>query len=377
MKIAYCIESLYNSRGTERVLTVCANMLCHDYDITIITAFNHDKSDYYKLDKKIRRVDLGVETVNVRRWSSLVYNPTKERYKKQLSEYLFANKQDIVVSLGGLEMYFLPSIKDGSKKVLWFHFSFNISRLFVAESYLRLIRPFAYSLQTIRRVVYARRFNQIVVLSKSDLKSWSKYCRHCTYIYNPLTIKVSQTSTCKNFQAIAVGVLGIQKGFDYLVDAWEIISRKHPNWCLNIFGDGPDREKLQNQIRRNKLESVVKLKGITNNIAKEYSNHSLFVLSSRAEGFGLVLVEASAFGLPLVSFNCPQGPSEIIENGVNGFLVEQIGDVKSLADAIDVLISNEQLRLKMGKNALVSSKRYSEDVIIKEWHKLFCQLIDL
>lgn len=371
IRICYCIEALYNSRGTERVLTKCANLLSNDVEVTIVTAFQEGRPDFYTLNKNIKRVDLGVIDNGK---NSFFYNPRKKRYKKLLEEYLLSEKFDIVVSLGGLESQFLYKIKDNSKKILWFHFSYDISNLFIRERHKGIIADVMVWLHTKRRVWYANKMDKVVVISKSDCNMWLKHCPKATYIYNPLTISTNDTSTCDKKTAISVGVLGVQKGYDYLIDSWATVAKKHPDWRLDIFGEGPDHNKLQKQIDRNGLHGIINLKGRTNNIVSEYLTHSIYVMSSRAEGFGLVLVEAAACGLPLISYDCNYGPNEIITAGENGILVDRVGDIQGLSNAIVSLIEDGDKRREMGRKAKELSARFEEENIKSEWLRLFNEL---
>lgn len=372
MKICYCIEALYNSRGTERVLTQCANMLCEDAEITIVTAFQNGQPDFYSLSEKIRRVDLGVTDYKN---NSFFSNPRKKEYKKKLNVFLLQEHFDIVISLGGLESQFLHKIKDGSKKILWFHFAFDISNLFIKENHKGFIANVMVWLQTKRRVWFANKMDKVVVISKSDKQIWDKHCKNVTSIYNPVTISSNNISLCNQPAAIAVGVLGVQKGFDFLINAWSQVYLKHPDWHLDIFGDGPDKSLLQEQITSNGLQNVVHLKGRTNDIVTEYLNHSLYIMSSRAEGFGLVLVEAAECGLPLISYDCNYGPNEIIIDGDNGILIKEVGDINGLSDAINTLINNPDKRKEMGIRAKELNKRFSESRIKKQWIDLFNDIL--
>ena len=370
-RIAYIIEGMYNSRGTERVLAKCANFLSDDFNITVVTAFQNGKSDYYILNKKIRRIDLGVTDYKN---NSLFHNPRKKDYKKKLNDFLLIEQFDIVISLGGIESQFLHEIKDGSKKILWFHFAYDISNLFIREKHKGIIADIMVWLQTKRRVWFANKMDKVVVLSQTDCKKWQKYCNNVTYIYNPLTISATGTSSCEINSVIAVGVLWAQKGFDYLIDAWSEVYQKHPDWHLDIFGEGTDREMLQNKINQYGLQNHIYLRGKTNNIESEYLSHSIYVMSSRAEGFPLVLLEASSCGLPLISYDCNYGPNEIIQNGKNGILINEVGDIKGLSNAINYLIENPEERKKMGKCAQELSERFEPEKIRREWTNLFNEL---
>lgn len=283
------------------------------------------------------------------------------------------NHQDVTVSLGSLEFFFLPDIKDGSKKVFWFHFAFNYDLMTSRYTRFQWLNSCIGHLKRRRRIRIAKKFDKVIVLSKNDLKSWRKYLNNVTYIYNPITINPKLVVDYRVKRAIAVGRIEYQKGFDYLVKVWTKVHDNYPNWQLDIYGGGAknDIDGLQKQIDASNLHGIVNIKGRTDDIAKAFSVHSIMILSSRYEGFGLVLVEAAACGLPLVSFDCEQGPSEIIEEGKNGYLVSPIGNINGMANAIYKLIQDENLRKSMGAKAKQMSEQFSLGKVYKEWLNLF------
>lgn len=368
MKIAYVVDCMYNSGGTERVLTVCANALSEYHDITIVTAFQQRRSDCFSLSPNIKRYDLEIS-------EDMSGSQKKRIYKSKLSQYLRHELFDIAVSLGGMDLDFLHSINDGSKKIIWLHYAIDIAQTTWVGPNPTVLQKVKAQLQTWKRIYHAKKYDKIIVISKADLEKWQKYTHKAICIYNPLTINSSVTSNLLYKCVIAVGRLYYQKGFDYLINAWSLVAEKHPDWHLNIFGEGGARDALQNQIDGLSLQRRVTLCGTTSEIEKEYAKHSIFVLSSRAEGFGLVLVEAASCGLPLVAFNCPSGPSELVLNGKNGLLVNKVGDVSLMARAICNLIEDEELRKKMGIEAQEFSKLFQVENIIPHWNKLFSAIM--
>lgn len=372
MKIAFTIDAMYNSGGMERILTTIANHLSQNYTVYIITAFQKDRPYFYRLDHKVHSFDLGVVVPNVSHFT--FYAPVKKAYWMRLKEFLFSEHFDVVTSLGGLDLDFLPKIHDGSKKIVWFHFAIDIAKTTWIKGKDIKSRIIA-NLITLRRIYYARKYDKIVVLSKTDLRRWLRYTNKVVTIYNPVTIFVDGSSECKSKRVIAVGRLDYQKGFDYLIKAWKQIYKEYPDWKLDIYGDGPLRKELEVQIKDNGLSHVLHLQGVSSNIVREYRNHSFIVLSSRAEGFPLVLIEASACGLPIVSYDCPSGPSEIVEHGENGFLVSPVGNIDAMANRVMQLIADKSLRQKMGQRSLELSQRFKLENIATEWIKLYNQLV--
>lgn len=360
MKIAYLIEGMFNSGGMERVLSVCANTLCNKIDVSIVTLYQKNRSYYFHLDKEVTVYDLAIEDIS-----------NKKEIKIKLENFFHSHKFDIVISLGGIDMYYLHSINDGSKKILWFHFAIDIAKTTWIGKNPNLAKRIKAQIQTWRRIFHARFYKKIIVISLADLNKWKKYTRNATLIYNPITIEDPIVSNLKSKSVISVGRLDFQKGFDYLINAWNYVNIKHPDWSLYIYGEGPLRDALQKQIDELYLTNSILLCGRVTNIVEKYKQNSIYVMSSRAEGFGLVLLEASSCGLPLVSFNCPSGPSEIIEDGKNGFLINKVGDIQQLANKINLLIENSELRNYMGKNAKKNVRLFSIQNISYKWIDLF------
>jgi len=171
---------------------------------------------------------------------------------------------------------------------------------------------------------------------------------------------------------VAAGRLARQKGFDRLVAAWALVARKHPDWRLNIFGAG-EPEALQARIDKKKLTDVVTLKGFTDEPYQRFAESAIYAMSSRSEGFPMVLLEAMGCGLPLVSFDCPTGPADIIQDGRNGLLVRD-GDIKGLAAALNRLIDDPELRRRMGATGVELAKDYAPARIATRWEDLFAEL---
>lgn len=364
MNITFILESSFSSGGMERMLATIANALSDTYNVTVLTAFNEGRKDFFPFKEGVKRVDLHIERAKFPRPKEL-----KGEYKTRLEDWLMENRQDVTISLGSLEFFFLPDIKDGSKKVFWFHFAFNYDLMTSQNSRCKLLNFVRGQLKRTRRLMVARRYDASVVLTNIDLASWRRYLKNIVRIYNPLTIAPVSVNDYGVKRAIAVGRIQPQKGFDYLVEAWSIIHVKYPDWHLDIYGDGTkdDISFIENLINDKKLKGIVNLMGSTSDIAKAYSEHSIMILSSRYEGLGLVLVEAASCGLPLVSYDCEQGPSEIIDEGKNGFLVSPVGNIKGLADAICKLIQDENLRKTMGAKAKLMSEQFSLEKNTQDW----------
>lgn len=371
MKIAYCTPSLYIPGGVERVLTTKANYLADvaGYDVYIILTDGKGKAPYYPLSDKIHVISLDINFEEL--WSlsfvkkGLVYLKKQRVFKKKLSKVLCDIKPDITISLLRREINFLCDIKDGSKKVGEMHINRQNYRNFEAgdTNFIKKVFEKYWMSSLIKQL---KRLDCFIVLSEEDKKNW-KELDNVTVISNPLPpIEVSQTSTTKNKKVIAVGRYVYQKGFDLLVEAWDIVVRKHPSWHLYIYGRGDKNnyKKVDNCHFENAVE----------NINDKYAESSIFVLSSRFEGFGMVIIEAMKCGVPAVSFACPCGPKDIITNGKDGFLVEN-GNTQKLAERICYLIEHDEERKGMGGHAIETAKKYDINEIGKRWVSLFNNLL--
>ena len=216
---------------------------------------------------------------------------------------------------------------------------------------------------------HVKRLHKFVVLTDDDRQSWPELNNVVT-IPDMLSFEPKLISPMTEKRILAVGRYCYQKGFDLLLEAWASIQQKTPDWRLDIYGDG-DRRPYQQLIDELKIDrSRCSLNSRTSDIEREYANSSMFVLSSRFEGFGLVIVEAMACGLPVVSFDCKFGPGSIIMDEEDGLLVEK-GNVKNLSDAMLRLASDNDLRLKLARNAKQSVSRFSKENVAKMWQDLF------
>lgn len=373
MKIIYCIAGTCHSGGMERVLANKANYLTgHGYEVVIVTTDQRGLPPFFPLDGQIRCIDLGInyEENNGKSFANkLLHYPLKQyRHQKRLAAILKREKPDITVSMFCNDAGFITRINDGSKKVLEIHFS-KFKRLQYNRKGLWRLADLWRSKQDEKTV---RRFDKFVVLTEEDKGYWGNL-PNITVIPNANTFATSQAAALENKKVIAIGRYTYQKGFERLIEAWNILSPGFPGWKLDIIGNGEERDKLQDLIHAYHLDGQVTLVSPTKSIDKVYLDASVLVMSSRYEGLPMVLLEAQAFGLPIVSFACKCGPKDIVANGETGFLVEE-NDIEGLARQLVKVMKDKNLRKQMGRKAKEASLRYAEDAVMAKWTALFDSL---
>lgn len=375
MKIAYILSTLTNKGGVERIIIDKANALAErqGIEVYIVCAAGHDN------DVPGFNVDSRVHIVNF----DLVFNPGysvmkrpvsfcfnwflwRRELKKRIRAFVKEHNIDITASL--TYDIALPYHMGGCPHILESHCSKN-------ETINLSLIPMTRLIQT---RTATRQSDVVVALTSKDLKFWNK-AKKAVCISNFTSVKQYTPYNSDVKSIVAAGRLEEQKGFDILIKAWHIINRRHPDWNLDIYGEGSLRTRLQHDIEKQNLESSVRLCGASDNIAKTFSHYSIFALSSRFEGFGLVLLEAMTCGVPCVSFDCPEGPSEIITDGRDGILVpfRELSDAQraeALAENICRMIEDRDMRIRMSQEAIAKAATFSRDTIIDRWIELFNDL---
>ena len=373
-KVVYCTPALYMAGGVERVLTLKANYFAEHfgYDITIILTEGKDKPLFYPLSDKVKviNLDIGFEEL----WTCsflkkvLIYLKKQHRFRKALTQELMRLRPDITISLLRREINFITSIKDGSKKIGELHVNrANYRNFESAES--NVIKNLFSKFWMKNLVQHLRRLDGFVTLTKEDLLQWPEL-KNVVVIPDPLAFYPTSKSPLESKRVIAVGRYAYQKGFDLLLRAWEKVEKQTSDWELVIFGQG-DRSPYDSLIDELHIDRQrCHLNGPTENIISEYLNSSVFVFSSRFEGFGMVLVEAMVCGLPVVSFDCPCGPKDIVASGVDGILVEN-GNIDRLSEAVVSLIQDEKKLRRMACNAIDNVQRFNIEQVAQRWKSLF------
>ena len=379
MKIAYLIPGMYNSGGLERVITTMSDYLIDRYgcEIYIITTDQRNCDFYYPISPKVKHIDLDINFYN-RKDGSVALKFIKRfyqrnLYKRKLSGELNRIKVDFTITMFSIDIDFLHTLKDGSRKIgnMQFFKDFRTHQIKVSSQ--NKVLHWIGNWRTRTLLENSKQLSSIVVMTKQDMEAW-KGINDLVLIPNPLPFTASRLSPLKEKTAISVGRLSKEKGYDLLIEAWSIVAEKYPDWILNIYGEGPERVNLEKQIKKYNLEKNIFLKGATSDVQNKYQESSFFISSSRYEGFGIVIIEAMSCGLPVIAFDCGNGPSDIIENNIDGYLVEK-GDIRALAHKVFALIENEGTKKEMSINALKKASNYSVEKIMRQWMDLFEELI--
>lgn len=357
-KIGFLINNMSAGGGTERVTSIIANGLEREMDEIFIFSCKECKNSKFELNENVNIISLAnkmSKNIIMRKLDVL----------KKLNKYVQKYEIDILIAVDtSLFLYILPikvfNYRRNIKIVSWEHFNFYSKRSFLGK---------------IAQHLSVRYSDALIVLGKKDKENYLKNMKHIKnidYIYNPIAVNLDKKSLLEKKVVLAVGRLVEQKGFDMLINAWRIVEQSNKEWKLNIIGSGPEEDNLKKQIKRLELNNI-EIIPFQKEIEKFYLNSSMFVLSSRYEGFVLVLLEAQAKGLPVISFDCKEGPAEIVDNGVNGYLVEP-NNVEMLAKYILKLIDDENLRYEFSSKSQKDLGRFNTDIIIEKWIKLFKDL---
>lgn len=377
MKIVYCTDSICYPGGIQNITITKANGLAQMGHQVWIIVTDNKYPPLHPIDPKVQVINLDINYFEDD-WKSKFYVIKsilikRKQHKKAISKLLNEIKPNVVISTGTSEKNFLAKIQIESKPVF-------IREIHSLKNYrLAHARTFIDKITAIFGDWYdyswnIKNYDQIVVLTNEDKEiNWKNNNKVCV-IGNPITIPI-ESSTLTSYKFITAGRLVYIKNHQSLINAWKIVNQKHPDWQLEIWGDGPLKNKLLEQINNLGLDHKVLLKGYTNDIISQMLRASGCILSSLYEGISLVLIEAMSCGLPLISYACPCGPKELIDHGKNGFLCEVNNEIK-LAEYICTIIEDNTLRIKMGQASKKKAEEFQLDRILTKWINLFQTLIN-
>lgn len=377
MKIVYVHDAIARLGGVERVFVEKMNYLAEEYaqDVCLITTCQGNHPLAFPLSDKVKHIDL-----SVRFHTKYQYSLPKRLYmgwkmdkelKVKLNNTVNSINPDVIITTSYYGADVVCQLRCRAKKIIESHApkefvgrNDGVNRNYIS----RMFRKWQYR-QYFKTV--EKKNDAIVTLTTGDAKCWNS--ENVVVIPNIVDLQVSTSTQQTNKIALFAGRFLHEKGLSRMLEAWKIVVDKRPDWTLRLVGEGELKEELVRLSKTLGIENNVVFAETTKNIVAEYCDVSLFLLTSRFEGFGLVLVEAMQCGVPCVSFDCPYGPADIIDNGHDGILVEN-GNVEEFATAVLKLINADELRREMGKVAQIKAKKYLPEMVMPQWMNLFNRL---
>lgn len=353
-KICFFSGDITRSGGTERVSVMIANELAKQekYEICFLSLCEQKEAPFFPLDAGIKRYKLGERWIQ----PGPGYLPLIPKIRRFFKEQAIDVVLDIDIVLDILS---LPAAWRLKTKVLsWEH-----SNCFFEQSvlYRRAILKFS-----------VKHSDYVVTLTEGDKKNYEQLLKRTEKIeaiYNPMEETAAAGDRVQENRVITVGRLVAGKGMDYLAEVAAQVLTKHPDWKWYVLGEGEKRAFLEQVIKEKRLEGKLILTGLVENVGDYLNAAKIFVLTSKSEGLPMCLLEAKAYGLPCVSFDIPTGPNEIIEDGVNGFLIEPF-DCERMIAKINSLIEQEELLQSFASNAKNNMEKFQMKSIIEKWNRV-------
>lgn len=356
--------------GIENAVATLANLLCTKYDVEILSVYRLYKEPVFKLDDRIKvryisnlkpnkkEMIYYLKKKNFNMFFKGIATSLKTGYVKYIKTAKVLKKldTDVIITTRALHNRLSSKFANSNiKKIAWEHNHHNNNK-----KYIKSI------------VNSCRKSDYLVNVSNELSEFYKKYLgKKSIYIQNCLDYVPSKISKLDSKNIISIGRLSKEKGFDDLLKLFKKVSLKYPDWKLNIVGDGMEKNKLLNLAKELKLGDKVVFHGYQNKdyINELFQDSSIYVMTSHTESFGLVLIEAMSYGVPCISYTSAQGANEIITDGVDGFLVDN-RDETDMINKISMIIDDEKLRKKLGKNGKQKSKNFTGDVVLEKWSKI-------
>lgn len=357
MKIAFLITDITTGGGIERVTSnLSAQFIRESYDVTIISCFKCNSKPIFQINEAA-----SVHYLTQKTYTSALSKIQRLRLIKgalnSLRKFLAKNQFDFIIAQAFLPTFllFLIPKRIGCQIIICEHFKFDL---------------YGKIMTSIRNHVY-RKIGKVITLTAKDEERYRAIGIGAETIPNMITFPIEEHNYMGK-RLISVGRLHPQKGYDMLIHACSYVFEKHPDWQLDIYGEGEERGKLQDLINSLSLSKNISLKGYSTDIHKELSTSDICVVSSRYEGFPMSITESLALGTPVVSFDCPEGPSVLLA-GEAGLLIPQ-GDIQGLSNGLCKMIESQDLREKCRYNGYKNIVSYTAPEIMKKWKKLLTTL---
>ena len=355
MKILYLVEDFSENGGVERIVSQKASILSTEYghDITIMSVYRDARPILYPIDKSVRMVRLDVPFADKKHGSAVTLISRVKTLllaARRMNRAVQEIRPDIIFFTTTLGALLLPLCRTKAVRIYESH----LARRFTP--YRQLLR------------FMERRADLVVCLTEGDAGEY-RHARNVIVIPNFIHKPAKTVVDYNRKRAVAVGRLERQKGFDILISMWSSIAKEHPDWRLDIYGEGSEHEALQRQIDSLRLGSHIRLMGRSNDMPGVYPEYSLHLMPSRYEGQPITLIEAQATGLPSVVFNFKYGADDVIKDGANGIIVDE-GDTDSFIQAMTDMMNSASMRREYGESARIMAHAYFKENIIGEWAKI-------
>ena len=390
MKICFVTGSVFSLGGIQRVLTVRANELSKNYEIDILCTNKNIKinRELYNLDKNInininlyenlekynfiyKLINKIIKTINKytnifnnKFFEIILLNSIYPKYvRKKFINYFNTNNYDLVIGVADYYSLLVASIADelDCKTIGWQHNSY--------EAYFNNKYRYLWNLDKIFEK-YIKKLDKYIVLTEYDRKKFIEEKNiYSVVIPNPKSFKSRQKSTLNNKQFLAAGRLNYQKGFDLLIESFQLFSKINNKWNLVIVGEGEEKENLNNLINKYGLSERVKIHEFTDDIQKYFLNSSVLLLSSRWEGMPMIVLESLEMGVPVISYDI-SAVTQIVTNEREALITKKF-NINEFANNMIRVAENSDIIKEMGKNSLIRSKDYDIEVIINKWNDIF------
>ena len=370
MRILYVTDALAVWGGIERVISEKLNYLVshYGYEIFVLTSDQGNHPIPFPLDDRIVVKDINIrfhqqyQYCGIRRLKK--HRELEKTFRNCLSSYIKDVNPDVISCIRDGFVCAILEVKGAIPTIFESHAMYRD----VEFEDTTFVHKFTTHLQRKKFL----KLNKIVALTQGDADDWKRVCNHVCVIPNVVHLNEREVySTCNNKRCLFAGRFDYQKNFGAMIRIWELVQAQYPNWILDVYGNGKYKSYYEKIVSEKRLN--IHIHPAVPNIFDKYLESSMLLMTSHYEQFGLVLVEAMSCGLPVVAFNCPYGPADIIHNGIDGYLVEN-ENIEAYSNRVCQLIENEQMRQEMGQAAILSSKRYKADTIMPRWHQLFLDL---
>lgn len=354
-KVVFIIDNVFSDGGIARVnlLLIKELLKTNIYDITILSLMKNDGNGKYKIPDDCKLLELDIPRFIIRRHTFEAAKQIKKLFSEDFEGTFVVN--DV-----------------GHTITAWLGLKHCKKAMFICWSHTNFFNGSKYGFSGVGKRLAVKKFDKVVALTKEDKGYYDKILNasNVIQIYNP---KDSNLKKCiyaeDSKRIISCGRLDPVKGFDRLIDVAKMVFDEVDGWVWDIYGDGSERQNLEKKIEENKLIGKVNLKGYASNIFDLYKEYAFYVFTSQGEGCPMVMIEALASGLPMVSFDFKCGPKDLITDGENGFIVKD-SNLTEMKEKILQLINSQELRKKFAVNSDMNLAELEFAYVIEQWEKI-------